>query len=205
MPLKSVAAQRVLANPWNFPIDLDGMKKNLVTDYYRVQAAQFKEAFIASKEGLQQQEFIYNSADGQARARIIVYKEGFFAGYALNGERVFARVDFMLTFPFYGGWRLWFSCPECHRRSGVLYFAGKVACRRCLDLLYPCQRATRGSKGLALLQRWRSKINDGGARPRYMHLSTYNDYLDRISDRENASLLQLFGGLQGLKRFLQRG
>lgn len=33
----------------------------------------------------------------------------------------------------YGGERLWFMCPSCHRRSGVLYrsLSGLVTCRLC--------------------------------------------------------------------------
>ena len=176
------------------------MKKNLVTDYYRITAAQFKPILTDGRR----QEWIF-SADGRDRARLNVDAAGFGIGYAVNGQAVYARIDFALTFPFYGGRRLWLLCPECQRRSGVLYLAEKVACRRCLDLIYPCQRETRGGKGLALLHRWRRKVNDGGDKPRYMHLATYLAYKERILDRENASLLQFFGGIRGLKRFLQRG
>lgn len=39
----------------------------------------------------------------------------------------------------YGGYRIWFKCPGCSRRVGVLYSNGwslGLYCRHCLDLTY---------------------------------------------------------------------
>lgn len=176
------------------------MKKNFVTDFYRIRAAQFMPLL---KDG-RRQEWTF-TAGGKKRARLIVDGEGGNISYALNGQAVYARINFAVTYPFFGGRRLWLVCPECQRRSGNLYLASKVACRRCLALLYPCQAETRGGKGLALLQRWRAKINEGGEKPRYMHLATYEAFKEKIRDRENASLLQFFGGIRGLKRLMKGG
>ncbi|MDD2564090.1 MAG: hypothetical protein PHU27_07745, partial [Salinivirgaceae bacterium] len=44
----------------------------------------------------------------------------------------------------YGGYRLWFSCPQCHCKSGKLYFFGKYfACRRCGDITYNSKNINR--------------------------------------------------------------
>ena len=150
------------------------------------------------------QEWVF-SADGKPRANLVVRDNCFLIRYTLNGQGVHAWIDFAWTFPFCGGRRLWFVCPSCGRRCGVVYLAKKVACRKCHSLLYPCQMETGGSKGLALLQRWRLKVNEGGEKPRYMHSDKYYAYKDRIDERETASLLQLFGGIRGLKRLLQKG
>lgn len=42
----------------------------------------------------------------------------------------------------FGGERLWFDCPMCQRRAGVLYrrLDGLVGCRSCLGLKYRSQK-----------------------------------------------------------------
>ena len=41
----------------------------------------------------------------------------------------------------FNGSRLWFLCPCCRKRSGILYnLSMKLACRVCLGLLYRKQR-----------------------------------------------------------------
>lgn len=49
----------------------------------------------------------------------------------------------------FGGLRLWFLCPNCNKRRGVLYSKNnKVACSICLGLKYRRQRY----KGMVELQ-----------------------------------------------------
>lgn len=43
----------------------------------------------------------------------------------------------------FGGIRLWFSCPVCNKRVGVIYkhsIKGAIGCRKCLRLKYRKQR-----------------------------------------------------------------
>jgi hypothetical protein len=43
----------------------------------------------------------------------------------------------------FGGKRLWFECPKCKKRSGVLYqdfFHRGMRCRRCIGLMYRKQK-----------------------------------------------------------------
>lgn len=43
----------------------------------------------------------------------------------------------------FDGKRLWFLCPNCQRRAGVIYkhpASGQVGCRLCLGLKYKAQR-----------------------------------------------------------------
>jgi len=43
----------------------------------------------------------------------------------------------------FNGTRLWFKCPLCEERVGVLYkhpFNGNLGCRRCLNLEYKCRK-----------------------------------------------------------------
>ena len=44
---------------------------------------------------------------------------------------------------YHGGKRLWFECPLCNKRSGVIYrhpTKNIIGCRLCLDLDYQCRR-----------------------------------------------------------------
>jgi hypothetical protein len=41
----------------------------------------------------------------------------------------------------FGGERIWFVCPQCQKRKGVIYLdSGLLGCRVCLNLTYRKQR-----------------------------------------------------------------
>jgi hypothetical protein len=79
----------------------------------------------------------------------------------------------------YGGVRHWFKCPECDSRVGVLYDLNNLKCRKCHDLLYPCQRDDQYShlvrSQMRLLEKvgypvdWQSRFLP---RPKGMHETT---------------------------------
>lgn len=51
----------------------------------------------------------------------------------------------------FGGKRLWFMCPVCGRRIGIIYkhpISNLIGCRKCLHLVYAKQRF----KGMAELE-----------------------------------------------------
>jgi hypothetical protein len=92
----------------------------------------------------------------------------------------------------FGSGRPWFMCMRCNRRVGKLYNSGaSLACRRCRDLRYSCQR--RGAKSRSYLQalKLRLRLNDvakiGGPppeRPRRMHKKTYYRLCRRLEELE---------------------
>jgi len=96
------------------------------------------------------------------------------------------RVAFDWTFPAYGGRRVWFLCPRCGRRRGVLYLGQRVVCRECLDLAYPCEMQSRMDRGWTLHQRWLSRIADG--KPKRMRWKTYGKLREKAAIRANARL-----------------
>lgn len=51
------------------------------------------------------------------------------------------KVKLLASKTGFGGERLWFDCPRCQRRTGVLYrrLDGLVGCRLCLGLKYRSQ------------------------------------------------------------------
>ena len=52
------------------------------------------------------------------------------------------KVEFSATRTRFGGERLWFNCPVCKRRAGVLYrgISGLVGCRLCSGMKYRYQK-----------------------------------------------------------------
>jgi hypothetical protein len=102
------------------------------------------------------------------------------------------RIPLVWTPCHLGGWRPWLLCMRCNRRAGKLYNSGaSLACRRCRDLRYSCQR--RGAKSRSYLQalKLRLRLNDiakiGGPppdRPRGMHRRTYHRLCRRLEELE---------------------
>ena len=44
----------------------------------------------------------------------------------------------------YGGYRYWFVCPFCKQRCRIVYYHGSIwQCRKCANLVYESQQATR--------------------------------------------------------------
>lgn len=59
--------------------------------------------------------------------------------YRINGEARTYPVKLLHTPCNYGGSRLWFECPQCRHRVGVLYSGRVFVCRHCKNLNYPAQ------------------------------------------------------------------
>lgn len=58
----------------------------------------------------------------------------------IEGERrVQSHVRLERTPCQFGGSRVWFACPRCHRRVAILYLWGYPACRTCCRMAYPSQ------------------------------------------------------------------
>lgn len=56
------------------------------------------------------------------------------------------RIVLTTTSCNYGGIRYWFACPVCGKRCRVIYWQGQHnfwACRKCLNLVYRSQQATK--------------------------------------------------------------
>lgn len=81
----------------------------------------------------------------------------------------------------YGRERVWFECPRCAGRVAFVYLSMTVACRKCHNLNYRCQRETDSDRGLRRLHRIQGKLKAGSyssfeqapERPRYMKQSKY--------------------------------
>jgi hypothetical protein len=66
----------------------------------------------------------------------------------------------------YGGERVWFLCPGCHTRRGVLFSVdGIFRCRACHDLAYNSTREDPHERALRRCAELRSKIGGGFGQP----------------------------------------
>lgn len=97
----------------------------------------------------------------------------------------------------YGGYRVFWLCPQCARRVRYLYLMPSgLECRKCARLNYESQQAEHGDSmyyfkaGLKLAERYGVDTSDvsgfdfpGWAppKPRGMHQSTYDRFLVRLS------------------------
>lgn len=94
------------------------------------------------------------------------------------------------------GFRPWFCCPECGRRSAILYSkrAGKFACRKCQRLAYPSQseavgdRAHRAANNIRRRLGWKvGTANPEGDKPKGMHWSTFEKLHTRYAKAAQAA------------------
>lgn len=140
---------------------------------------------------------------------------------ALRGKGWEQALDLTRIPSGFGGSRAFWLCPACGERRRYLYMTGAVfLCRKCAQLNYKSQQATRSAskyyydKGVALVEKrlasWplvrpdRFSFCDWiPARPRYMHQTTYRRYLARFlryrkkhEDRQLAFLRKLLGPVE---------
>ena len=127
--------------------------------------------------------------NGRAIASVSIDRHMFRIRYTCTGDGVQRDIDQSVRLTWtpchYGGERVWFQCPECGRRCGVLYLSWRVACRHCFDMVYPCQ-GDRDRRGWSLYHRWHMD-----RRPRGMHWVTYEKRNLKAERRCLAILLPL--------------
>lgn len=68
--------------------------------------------------------------------------------YTVGKKRIETKVSLTSTPCRFGGYRVWFLCPSCGRRVGVLYrpyFATEYLCRHCHALSYYARQLRRST------------------------------------------------------------
>jgi YD repeat-containing protein len=96
-------------------------------------------------------------------------------------QRIEETIWFDWTSCHYGGWRPWFSCPQCDRRVAVLYWVGpRFLCRHCHELPYSSQHETFVSRMHRKRRKIRERLGVSGSliepirlKPRGMHWQTF--------------------------------
>ena len=86
----------------------------------------------------------------------------------------------------YGGFRYWFKCPQCHTRSGVLYYLdSEFLCRQCHRLPYATQREEKIDRLIRKLRKMRRRVGASTnlsipilSKPKGMHWQTFRRLLE---------------------------
>lgn len=101
--------------------------------------------------------------------------------YQYRGEPYNYSIQVSRTPCNYGGYRHWFLCPSCSKRTSVLYCAGLYVCRHCIGCNYgsqlqqPIDRLFSRLHTIRMRLGWQAGVAHGiGERPKGMHHSTYN-------------------------------
>lgn len=103
-----------------------------------------------------------------------------------------------------GGERIWWRCPQpgCDRRVALLYATTHIACRRCHDLAYWCQRETVEDRAARQANKVRHRLgwdrgvfNESGGKPKGMHLKTYVRLLGVYHRHEQIVLVSIADSL----------
>jgi len=100
----------------------------------------------------------------------------------------------------YGGNRLWFLCPDCHKRVAVLYGAGKYfLCRYCYDLTYSSQQESHADRFIRKARKVRKRLGEDGSqtnlftsKPKHMHWQTYWRLRENAEKLENLGWSSIF-------------
>jgi hypothetical protein len=84
------------------------------------------------------------------------------------------------TRPHFGGERLWFLCPRCHRRCRILYGGAYFYCRKCYRLGYESQSEESWQRQITRAEKIRARLGEDQCvewpfppKPKGMHWKTY--------------------------------
>lgn len=74
----------------------------------------------------------------------------------------------------YGGVRLWFNCPCCHRRAAVLFImGGAIRCATCGRVSYASQRGDAMDRAWIKQRKLEARLIDGWQKPKRMRWKTF--------------------------------
>lgn len=148
------------------------------------------------------------SSGGRKTARILakVYDDHLLLAYEYkNTEIIQQRVWLDWTPCHFGGERVWFRCPNCHRRCAIIYGGERYfACRKCYDLVYESSREMYCQRLLNRTYKLKKKLGDDHPtmdspipnKPKGMHWKTYNRIraeIERLSKRADNAVIERFG------------
>ena len=102
----------------------------------------------------------------------------------------------------YGGYRYWYLCPHCGKRTSVLYRAGLYVCRHCIGANYqtqlnqPLDNIRRKMHKVASKLKWvEVGYKEVPLRPKGMHQKTFDrlhGYYQELEYRENLECMARF-------------
>ena len=96
----------------------------------------------------------------------------------------------------FGGHRVWWKCPCCHARVGVIYWESwRWQCRKCARLVHESTRQSEDSSAYARVNKVRDALGWGGGlaspmgtRKKGMHWSTYARLMKELAEASVAAV-----------------
>ena len=93
---------------------------------------------------------------------------------------------------YFGGERIWFSCPGCGQRAAKLYlYSPYFRCRRCCGLPYASQQETVLDRASRKARKLRRKLGNGGGigdpiwkKPKGMHWRTFERLKVKVEEQD---------------------
>ena len=122
--------------------------------------------------------------------------------YKHNGKDYNYHVKLDRTPCHYGGYRYWYLCPHCGKRTSVLYRAGLYVCSHCIGANYqtqlnqPLDNIRRKMHKVASKLKWvEVGYKEVPLRPKGMHQKTFDrlhGYYQELEYRENLECMARF-------------
>lgn len=122
--------------------------------------------------------------------------------YKHNGKDYNYHVKLDRTPCHYDGYRYWYLCPHCGKRTSVLYRAGLYVCRHCIGANYqtqlnqPLDNIRRKMHKVASKLKWvEVGYKEVPLRPKGMHQKTFDrlhGYYQELEYRENLECMARF-------------
>ena len=118
-----------------------------------------------------------------------------------SGERhpICNIIKFDWTSCHFGGQRLWFLCPKCGRRVGILYSGKHYYCRICRNLAYPSENEPKPNRMLRKANKIRRRLkcepgvqNKIWPKPKGMHQKTFDRLRREVHMLESIAVQQLY-------------
>ena len=87
--------------------------------------------------------------------------------YSYRGKSYSYSIELSKTACHYGGYRHWFLCPSCSKRTSVLYCVHTYVCRHCIGANYdsqlqqPIDRLFSRAEAIRQLLGWQAGIANG--------------------------------------------
>ena len=118
------------------------------------------------------------------------------------------RVPLGRTPLHFGGQRIWFLCPNCHRRCRILYGGIRFHCRKCCGLKYQSQAENAAQRAITRAHVIRRRLGDYDnlddpfpEKPKGMHRNTYNRLAEVDKEAAHCWNVVMAGLLAKLDRF----
>jgi hypothetical protein len=103
--------------------------------------------------------------------------------YKEHGVSCCAEISIEYTAGQFGGCRPWFRCPQCERRSALLYLGPLgFSCRVCRQLNYASQRLGICGKSWARQRVLEGQLGERCSRPKWMRSARYRHLMAEIVD-----------------------